>query len=136
MRRIAPGARSIAMDHLCPRRAARVKAARRLSPPASSPTRGFVPGRISGKVLRGRTSMYPNRRQMLGAITLPVASVACAPAAPLIRAGAARVPAPAGHPEDVARDEDYWAEIGRRFTIDRSVVNLNNGGVSPAPDFV
>jgi isopenicillin-N epimerase len=36
-------------------------------------------------------------------------------------------------PEDVARDEDYWAEIRNAFTIDRNVVNLNNGHVSPAP---
>src|SRR5580658_4740783 len=39
-----------------------------------------------------------------------------------------------GHkPEDVARDEDYWAEIRNAFTIDRNVINLNNGHVSPAP---
>jgi isopenicillin-N epimerase len=30
-------------------------------------------------------------------------------------------------PEDVARDEDYWAEIRNAFTIDRNVINLNNG---------
>ncbi|MGD0437058.1 MAG: aminotransferase class V-fold PLP-dependent enzyme [Bryobacteraceae bacterium] len=36
-------------------------------------------------------------------------------------------------PEDVARDEDYWAEIRNAFTIDRNVINLNNGYVSPAP---
>jgi len=39
-----------------------------------------------------------------------------------------------GHkPEDVARNEDYWAEIRNAFTIDRNVINLNNGHVSPAP---
>jgi len=36
-------------------------------------------------------------------------------------------------PEDVATDEDYWAEIRNEFTIDRSVLNLNNGNCSPAP---
>ncbi|HWZ33309.1 MAG TPA: aminotransferase class V-fold PLP-dependent enzyme [Bryobacteraceae bacterium] len=36
-------------------------------------------------------------------------------------------------PEDVARDEDYWTEIRNAFTIDRNVINLNNGYVSPAP---
>jgi isopenicillin-N epimerase len=35
--------------------------------------------------------------------------------------------------EDVARDEDYWAEIRNAFTVDRNVINLNNGHVSPAP---
>jgi selenocysteine lyase/cysteine desulfurase len=44
---------------------------------------------------------------------------------------------PAGAPPAaVAADEDYWAEIGRAFTVDRSIVNLNNGGVSPAPELV
>src|SRR5579862_413885 len=36
-------------------------------------------------------------------------------------------------PEDVAADEDYWAEIRNSFTVDRNVINLNNGYVSPAP---
>jgi selenocysteine lyase/cysteine desulfurase len=35
--------------------------------------------------------------------------------------------------EEVAHDEDYWGEIRRAFTIDRNVINLNNGHVSPAP---
>lgn len=35
--------------------------------------------------------------------------------------------------EEVARDEDYWTEIRNAFTIDRNVINLNNGHVSPAP---
>src|SRR5215475_15116023 len=39
-------------------------------------------------------------------------------------------------PEDVARDEDYWTEIRNAFTVDRNVVNLNNGYVSPAPKVV
>ena len=36
-------------------------------------------------------------------------------------------------PEDVARDEDYWTEIRNAFTIDRNVINFNNGYASPAP---
>ena len=36
-------------------------------------------------------------------------------------------------PEEVAKDEDYWAEIRNAFTIDRNVINFNNGYVSPAP---
>jgi selenocysteine lyase/cysteine desulfurase len=39
-------------------------------------------------------------------------------------------------PRDVARDEDYWAEVARAFTVDRSLINLNNGGVSPSPGYV
>ncbi len=39
-------------------------------------------------------------------------------------------------PEEVAADEDYWREIQQAFAIDRSMINLNNGGVSPAPRVV
>lgn len=35
-------------------------------------------------------------------------------------------------PEDCARDESLWREVQRAFTVDRSILNLNNGGVSPA----
>jgi isopenicillin-N epimerase len=37
---------------------------------------------------------------------------------------------------DAARDEDLWREVQQAFTVDRSLVNLNNGGVSPAPGVV
>jgi isopenicillin-N epimerase len=36
-------------------------------------------------------------------------------------------------PIEVASDEDYWAEIRNAFTVDRTVINLNNGYASPAP---
>ncbi len=36
-------------------------------------------------------------------------------------------------PQRLAGDEDFWFEIQQAFDIDRSVINLNNGGVSPAP---
>jgi selenocysteine lyase/cysteine desulfurase len=39
-----------------------------------------------------------------------------------------------GRPADaVARDEDFWFNIREAFTVDRTLINLNNGGVSPAP---
>ena len=41
-----------------------------------------------------------------------------------------------GSPEEVARDEEFWLEIQKAFTTDRSLVNLNNGGVSPTPAHV
>lgn len=37
---------------------------------------------------------------------------------------------------EVARDEDFWFHIQQAFNIDRSVINLNNGGVHPAPTIV
>jgi len=39
-------------------------------------------------------------------------------------------------PEDVARDEDFWLEVQQAFTLDRTIINLNNGGVSPSPRVV
>ncbi|MHB1071885.1 MAG: aminotransferase class V-fold PLP-dependent enzyme [Gemmatimonadaceae bacterium] len=36
----------------------------------------------------------------------------------------------------LAGDEAYWAEIQRAFDLDRTMVNLNNGGCSPAPSHV
>jgi len=76
------------------------------------------------------------RRQALGALMLPIA---CAPPARWVGPGAAGVPPPPpgrGSPDELARDEDYWAEVARAFTIDRSAINLNNGAVSPAPRIV
>ena len=37
---------------------------------------------------------------------------------------------------NVAEDETYWREIQRAFDLDRTMVNLNNGGCSPAPTHV
>jgi isopenicillin-N epimerase len=39
-------------------------------------------------------------------------------------------------PNAAAEDELYWAEIQRAFDDDRTMVNLNNGGVSPTPTYV
>jgi selenocysteine lyase/cysteine desulfurase len=39
-------------------------------------------------------------------------------------------------PASAADDESYWGEIQRAFDIDRTMVNLNNGGCSPAPTHV
>ena len=39
-------------------------------------------------------------------------------------------------PEAVAANESYWREIQQAFTVNRSYVNLNNGGVCPSPRVV
>jgi selenocysteine lyase/cysteine desulfurase len=39
-------------------------------------------------------------------------------------------------PQQVAADEDYWANIQQAYTVNPSIINLNNGGVSPAPAVV
>jgi selenocysteine lyase/cysteine desulfurase len=36
-------------------------------------------------------------------------------------------------PADIARDERFWIPIQEAFDIDRSIINLNNGGAHPAP---
>jgi selenocysteine lyase/cysteine desulfurase len=34
---------------------------------------------------------------------------------------------------EVAQNEDYWAVIQRAYSVNSNLINLNNGGVSPAP---
>ncbi len=37
---------------------------------------------------------------------------------------------------EIAPDEAYWREIQQAFTLDRTIINLNNGGCSPSPRVV
>lgn len=39
-------------------------------------------------------------------------------------------------PEDIVSDEDYWSVIQQAYTVNPSIINLNNGGVSPSPRIV
>jgi selenocysteine lyase/cysteine desulfurase len=39
-------------------------------------------------------------------------------------------------PEKIAKDEDFWFHVQKAFNTDRSMINLNNGGVHPAPTIV
>ena len=39
-------------------------------------------------------------------------------------------------PDELAREEDFWFEVQQAFTLDRTLINLNSGGVSPSPRFV
>ena len=39
-------------------------------------------------------------------------------------------------PEQAAADEDFWFEIQQAFSVTRSIINLNNGGVCPSPRIV
>jgi selenocysteine lyase/cysteine desulfurase len=35
--------------------------------------------------------------------------------------------------EELVSDEDFWYQVQQSFTVSPSLINLNNGGVSPAP---
>ncbi|MBN2245635.1 MAG: aminotransferase class V-fold PLP-dependent enzyme [Candidatus Aminicenantes bacterium] len=37
---------------------------------------------------------------------------------------------------EIARNENFWFPVQQAFRIDRSLINLNNGGVHPAPEIV
>lgn len=39
-------------------------------------------------------------------------------------------------PDQLASDEEFWYYIQQSFTVSPSIINLNNGGVSPAPKTV
>ena len=39
-------------------------------------------------------------------------------------------------PEIAAADEEFWMRIQQAFTLDRTMVNFNNGGVCPSPRIV
>ena len=49
---------------------------------------------------------------------------------------AASAQAASRSPEDLARDESYWSAVQQAFSVSRSIVNLNNGGVCPSPKMV
>ena len=81
-----------------------------------------------------------NRREFLGALGIPAAAVAVGGGFSLVSSRAARagdrlreLAKHKGAPNDIATDEDFWFEVSQAFTVDRSLVNLNNGGVAPAP---
>ncbi len=78
--------------------------------------------------------MTSSRREFL-------AAAAAVPAVALLRsdralAVAAELAAHPGSPQELASDAHFWFEAQQAFTVDRSLINLNNGGVSPAPAVV
>ena len=74
-----------------------------------------------------------DRRRFLGALGLPALAWGASFDPRLAREALASL-AELGEDEDP--DESFWAGIARAFTVDRSLVNLNNGGVSPSPAWV
>ena len=81
-----------------------------------------------------------SRRRFLGSIG---ASVGTAGFAGLSSEGMARALAAAEEAkrrgvsaQESAVDESFWFEVQQAFTVDRSLVNLNNAGVCPSPAIV
>lgn len=82
-----------------------------------------------------------SRRSFLASLGVPAAAalggVSLSPILGTRARGLAAELASHGAPaHEMARDEAVWAEVARAFTVDRSLVNLNNGGVSPSPAWV
>jgi selenocysteine lyase/cysteine desulfurase len=76
------------------------------------------------------------RRELLGAMILPAAAAVTSLDLVRARRVLAAVAATPAHPGAPADDETFWTGVQQAFTMDRSIVNLNNGGVSPSPAVV
>jgi isopenicillin-N epimerase len=76
-----------------------------------------------------------DRRALLGSLG-GAAALAVFRADALARIAEAAKAVAGKPPAAVAGDEAYWAEIARAFDVDRTLINLNNGGCSPAPAHV
>jgi selenocysteine lyase/cysteine desulfurase len=83
-----------------------------------------------------------SRRSFLGAVSLPLAAAAGGvPLRPAFLSRSASdvartLAAHPGTPADIADDENFWFEVAQAFTVDRTLLNLNNGRVSPSPGWV
>ena len=76
-----------------------------------------------------------NFMRSIGSVTA-IASLASLREGGIERILAASRSAGTTSPDKIAADEDFWREIQQAFTVDRSLINLNNGGVSPSPRVV
>ena len=92
---------------------------------------------MNGRATRNTTDRRaPNRRDFLGAAAAAMAATHIPEFTPDATAIARELGRHPGSPSETADDETFWSEVARAFTVDRTLVNLNNGGVSPSPAFV
>jgi selenocysteine lyase/cysteine desulfurase len=77
-----------------------------------------------------------DRRSFLASLAGATASLPVFRSSAIAEARRASEVAGARAPATVAEDEAYWSTIQRAFDADRTMVNLNNGGVSPSPSHV
>ncbi len=75
----------------------------------------------------------PSRRALFSLLGLPLAATVAAGCSSPRRARALEAfgDAHESTPEALAADESRWEQVQAAFDVDRSVVNLNNGGCSP-----
>jgi selenocysteine lyase/cysteine desulfurase len=78
----------------------------------------------------------PTRRAFLSSVALAGAVLPSFQATAVRRLWSATAIAGERPPSALAGDEEYWGEIQRAFDIDRTLINLNSGGVSPTPAYV
>jgi len=71
-----------------------------------------------------------NRREFLGGSAAVALNLAAIPDALAAIAGYT------GSPQEAKDNEHFWFQVQRAFTVDRSIINLNSGGVSPSPSVV
>lgn len=77
-----------------------------------------------------------DRREFIGALGAPATAALAVGFIDVVRAreAVAALSGRPGTPEEIADDESFWFEVQRAFVTDRSLINLNNGGVSPSPE--
>ncbi len=83
--------------------------------------------------------MLQSRRSFIGALSLPALALTSSSHALGFnkpRVARWRMPQTSPDPIIAAQDEAFWFAISQAFSIDRSIINLNNGGVSPSPTTV
>jgi len=85
---------------------------------------------------QGRDGML-TRRAFIGSLaSTGTAAVAWLRDDAIERVQAAERSAESQSPRDLAVDEDFWFQIQQASTLDRTHINLNNGGVCPSPRVV
>lgn len=85
---------------------------------------------------QGRDGML-TRRAFIGSLaSTGTAAVAWLRDDAIERVQAAERSAESQSPHDLAVDEDFWFQIQQASTLDRTHINLNNGGVCPSPRVV
>jgi selenocysteine lyase/cysteine desulfurase len=80
-----------------------------------------------------------SRRDFLAGLSAASAGVAALPAlneTAFRRLFEAELVAGDRSAQALADDESYWSHVQRAFDIDRTMINLNNGGISPTPTHV